>query len=445
MLEKFFKLKEHNTDVKTEIIAGITTFMTMAYILIVNPEILSVTGMDRNALFTATALSAAIATILMAFLANYPIALASGMGLNAYFAFVVVGKMGYSWRIALTAILIEGIIFIILTLFRFRETIINSISPNLKYGITVGIGLFIAFIGFQNAGIVVLDEATLVSLGSLKSVTVVLSIIGILITTLFIHKKIKGALLWGILSTYVLGIICQLVGLYVVDETVGMFNLIPKNLIKLPPSVAPIFFKFDFKGAISMGVNFLVVVFAFLFVDFFDTVGTLIGVASKANLLDEEGKLPKAKEALMADAVGTVAGAALGTSTVTSYVESAAGVAEGGKTGLTSLTTAVLLLVSLLFSPVLTIIPSFATAPALILVGLFMVSAISKIDFTEDFTEALPAFLAMIVMPFAYSIADGIMAGIVSWFVLKVVSGKIKKIHPVVYILVLLFVLKILT
>lgn len=445
MLEKLFKLRENGTDVKTEIIAGITTFMTMAYILIVNPDILSATGMDRNALFTATALSAAIATILMAFLANYPVALASGMGLNAYFAYVVVGKMGYSWQIALTAIFIEGIIFIILTLFRFREAIINSIPANLKYGITVGIGLFITFIGFQNAGIIVNNDATLVSLGDLKSITVILSIIGVLVTTLFVHKKVKGALLWGILTTYVLGIICQLTGLYVVDEAVGRFNLIPKELIKLPPSVAPIFWQFDFKGAFALGANFLVVMFAFLFVDFFDTVGTLIGVASKANLLDEEGKLPKAKEALMADAVGTVAGAALGTSTVTSYVESAAGVAEGGRTGLTALTTAALMIISLLFSPVLTIIPSFATAPALILVGLFMVSAISKIDFTEDFTEALPAFLAMIVMPLAYSIADGIMFGIVSWFILKIISGKIKEIHPVVYVLVVLFILKIVT
>jgi len=445
MLEKLFKLRENGTDVKTEIIAGITTFMTMAYILIVNPDILSATGMDRNALFTATALSAAIATILMAFLANYPVALASGMGLNAYFAYVVVGKMGYSWQIALTAIFIEGIIFVILTLFRFREAIINSIPANLKYGITVGIGLFITFIGFQNADIIVSNDATLVSLGNLKSITVILSIIGVLITTLFVHKKVKGALLWGILTTYVLGIICQLTGLYVVDEAVGRFNLIPKELIKLPPSVAPIFCQFDFKGAFALGFNFLVVMFAFLFVDLFDTVGTLIGVASKANLLDEEGKLPKAKEALMADALGTVAGATLGTSTVTSYVESAAGVAEGGRTGLTALTTAALMIISLLFSPVLTIIPSFATAPALILVGLFMVSAISKIDFTEDFTEALPAFLAMIIMPLAYSIADGIMFGIISWFILKIISGKIKEVHPVVYVLVALFILKIVT
>lgn len=445
MLEKLFKLKEHETDVKTELIAGVTTFMTMAYILIVNPDILSAAGMDRNAVFTATALSAAIATLLMAFLANYPIALASGMGLNAYFAFVVVGKMGYSWQIAMTAVLVEGIIFIILTLFRFREAIVNSIPANLKYGITVGIGLFIAFIGFQSSGIIVSDEATFVSLGNFKSITVILSIVGVLITTLFIHKKIKGALLWGILSTYVLGIICQITGLYAVDEAIGRFSLIPTALVKLPPSVAPIFFQFDFKGAFALGANFLVVMFAFLFVDFFDTVGTLIGVASKADLLDEEGKLPKAKEALMADAVGTVAGAALGTSTVTSYVESASGVAEGGRTGLTALTTAVLMIIALLFSPVLTIIPSFATAPALILVGLFMISAIGKIDFTEDFTEALPAFLAMVVMPFAYSIADGIMAGIVSWFVLKIISGNIKKIHPIIYVLIVLFVLKIVT
>ncbi|HOJ09056.1 MAG TPA: NCS2 family permease [Clostridiales bacterium] len=442
-MEKLFKLRENGTNVKTEIIAGITTFMTMAYILIVNPNILGDAGMERGAVFTATAVSAAIATILMAFLANYPVALASGMGLNAFFAYYVVGVLGYSWEIALTAIFIEGIIFVILTLFRFREAIINSIPANLKYGITVGIGLFITFIGFQNAKIIVNNDATLVGLGDLKSLTVILSIIGILVTTLMLHKKVKGALLWGILVTYVLGIICQLTGLYVVDPASGMFSLIPEKIISLPPSVAPIFLKFDFKGALALGTNFFVVMFAFLFVDLFDTVGTLIGVASKANLLDKEGKLPKAKEALMADAIGTVAGACLGTSTVTSYVESAAGVAEGGRTGLTALTTAALLIVSLIFSPILTIIPSFATAPALIIVGLFMVSAISKIDFTEDFTEALPAFLAMIVMPLSYSIADGIMAGIISWFVLKLISGNIKKIHPVIYVLVALFILKI--
>jgi len=445
IMDKLFKLKENGTNVKTEIIAGITTFMTMAYILIVNPDILSAAGMDRGALFTATALSAAIATILMAFLANYPIALASGMGLNAFFAFVVVGKMGYSWQIALTAVLLEGIIFIIITFFKFREAIVNSIPQNLKYGITVGIGLFIAFIGFQGAGIIVNNDVTLVTLGDITSLTVILSIIGILGTIFMVYKKVKGAILWGILGTYVLGVICQLIGLYVVNPDAKMFSLIPQAIVSLPPSLAPIFFKFDIPGAFALGAEFLVIMFAFLFVDLFDTVGTLIGVGSKANLLDKDGKLPRAKQALMADAIGTAAGACLGTSTVTSYVESTAGVAEGGRTGLTSLVTGLLLLVSLIFSPILTIIPSFATAPALIVVGLFMISAITKVDFTNDFTEALPAFLAMIVMPLSYSIADGIMFGILSWFILKVVAGKFKQIHPIIYVLVVLFLLKIIS
>jgi AGZA family xanthine/uracil permease-like MFS transporter len=442
-MEEFFKLKEHGTDVRTEVVAGITTFMTMAYILIVNPNILSATGMDKGALFTATALSAAFATIVMAFLANYPIALASGMGLNAYFVIVVTSIAGGNWRIALTAVLIEGIIFIALTFFKFREAIVNAIPQNLKYAVTVGIGLFIAFIGFKNAGIIVASEATTVGLGDLKSLTVILAIIGILLTALLLYKKVKGALLWGILATYVLGIICQLTGLYKVDPAIGMYDLIPDKLFSLPPSIAPIFMKFDFKGAWALGVDFLVILFAFLFVDIFDTVGTLIGVASKANLLDKDGKLPKAKEALLADAIGTVGGACVGTSTVTSYIESASGVAEGGRTGLTALTTGILFIVALIFSPILTIIPGFATAPALVIVGLFMISVVTKIDFSEDFTEALPAFLAIIIMPLAGSIADGIMFGIMSYVVLKVAAGKIKQLNPVMYVLFILFLIKI--
>lgn len=440
-LEKQFKLKENGTNVKTEVVAGVTTFMTMAYILVVNPEILEAAGMDRGAVFTATALASAIACIAMALLANYPVALASGMGLNAYFAYVVCGSMGYSWKIALTAIFIEGIIFIILTLTRFRESMINSIPSNLKYGITVGIGLFITFIGFQNAQIIVNDDATLVALGNLKSITVILSILGVLIIGVLLHKKVKGAILLGILATYVLGIICQLVGLYKVG--VDGYNLIPNGIISLPPSLSPIFFKLDFKGAFNMGVNFLVVMFAFLFVDLFDTVGTLIGVASQANMLTKDGKLPRARQALLADAIGTVEGACLGTSTITSFVESSAGVAVGGRTGLTAIVTGLLMIASLIFSPILTIIPSFATAPALIIVGLLMVSSIKNIDFTSDYTDAIPAFLAMVIMPMAYSIADGIMVGILSWFILKIISGKIKEIHPVIYVLVILFVLKI--
>ena len=439
-LNRVFKLEDHKTDVRTEIMAGITTFMTMAYILIVNPDILSATGMDRGAVFTATAVAAAIATIAMAFLANYPVALASGMGLNAYFAFVVADK--YSWQIALAAILVEGIIFIILSFFRFREAIVNGIPENLKYAVTVGIGLFITFIGFQNSGIIVDDPSVLLALGDLKSITVILTLVGLIGTVYMVHKNVKGALLWGILGTYVLGIICQLTGLYVVDEAAGMYSLIPSGIISLPPSIGSIFMKFDLQGAFKLGFEFVLIVFSFLFVDIFDTVGTLIGVASKGNLLDKEGKLPKAKEALLADAIGTTVGAFLGTSTVTSYVESASGVAEGGRTGLTALTTGIMFLIALIFAPILTIIPSFATAPILIIVGLFMVTAIEKVDFS-DYTEALPAFLTIIIMPLAYSIAEGIVFGMLSWVILKVLSGKAKKVGPLMYILAILFILRI--
>ncbi len=434
-MDKLFKLRENGTNVKTEVLAGITTFMTMAYILIVNPGILEAAGMDKGAVFTATALAAALATLVMAFLANYPIALASGMGLNAYFAYVIASQ--YSWQIALAAVFVEGILFILLTLIKFREAIVNAIPQNLKYGVTVGIGLFITFIGLQNAGIVI-DAPTLVTLGDLKSAPVILSLAGILAITFLLFKKVRGALLIGILGTYVFGIILELLGVNVAD-----YSLIPDRIVDLPPSLSPVFLKFDLQGAWKLGLDFLVILFAFLFVDLFDTVGTLIGVASKAQLLDEKGRLPRTRQALMADAVGTTAGAALGTSTVTSYIESAAGVAEGGRTGLTSLTTGILFLIALVFSPVLTIIPGFATAPALIIVGLFMISTVSKIDLGKDYTEALPAFLAIIVMPLTYSIADGIMFGIVSWVLLKVFAGRIKSIHPVMYVLVLLFVLKV--
>ena len=433
-MEKLFKLRENGTNVKTEIIAGITTFMTMAYILIVNPDILSAAGMDRGAVFTATAISAALATIAMAFLANYPVALASGMGLNAFFAYTVASQ--YSWELALTAVFIEGIIFIILSFLKFREAIVNAIPQNLKYGVTVGIGLFITFIGFQNAGIIV-DSPTLVTLGDLTSAPVILSIVGVLGMAFLLYKKVKGALLIGILGTYAIGIILQLLGV-----NVAAYDLIPEKIISLPPSLSPVFLQFDFQGAWKLGVEFLVIMFAFLFVDVFDTVGTLIGVASKANMLDKDGKLPRVREAFLADAIGTTAGAALGTSTVTSYVESAAGVAVGGRTGLTALTTGVLLILSLLFSPVLTIIPSFATAPALIIVGLFMISAVTKLDFFRLHRSPSGVF-AMIVMPLAYSIADGIMFGIMSWVLLKMVTGKFKQIHPVMYVLLVLFVLKI--
>lgn len=424
--ERIFKLKEHKTDVRTEIIAGFTTFMTMAYILIVNPQILSNTGMDKGALFTATALSAAVATLVMAFHANYPFALAPGMGLNAFFAFTVVLGMKYSWEVALAAILIEGIIFIILSVTPVREAIVNAIPKSIKHAVSVGIGLFIAFIGARSAGLVVNSEATGVTLGNLKSPEVILAIIGLIITGYLLAKGVKGALLIGILITTVLGIPLKVTPM-------------PSSIISAPPSLSPILFKFDFSKVFTG--EFLVVMFTFLFVDMFDTIGTLVGVASKADMLDESGKLPRARQALLADAIGTTFGAIVGTSTVTTYVESAAGVAEGGRTGLTALTVAVLMLLSLLFAPILTIVPAAATAPALIIIGLFMLSPIFKIDF-EDYTEAIPAFLTIIMMPFTYSIAEGLVFGIVSYVVLKLISGKTKDISVTMYILAILFILK---
>lgn len=437
LLEKVFKLSQNNTDVKTEIFAGITTFMTMAYILIVNPDILSATGMDKGAILTATALGAALGTLMMALLANYPFALAPGMGLNAFFAFSVATV--YGWEMALTAIFIEGIVFILLSLVNVREAIFDAIPQNMKYAVSVGIGLFITFIGFQNAGIIVANDATLVSLGNVKSITVILSLIGLIFTATLVIKKVKGALLWGILGTYLLGVICQLTGLYVVNPDAGMFNLIPEAIWSMPPSVAPTFAKFSFSKVITL--DFIVVIFSFLFVDIFDTIGTLIGVSSKAGFLDKDGKLPKVKEALLADAIGTVGGAILGTSTVTTYVESASGVADGGRTGLTSLTTAILFVLALVFTPILLVIPSFATAPVLIIVGLFMMESVTKIDFT-DYTEGLPAFLTVIMMPLAYSISEGLVFGVISYVLLKMIAGKGKQVHLVMYIIAILFILK---
>jgi len=436
-LDKLFKLKEHGTDVKTEILAGITTFLTMAYILAVNPSILSSTGMDAGALFTATALAAIIGTLCMAFFANYPIALASGMGLNAFFASIVAG--GISWQIVLTAILIEGLVFILLTFFRFREAIVNAIPTNMKYAISAGIGLFIAVIGLKNAG--VFSSGLLA--GAYTSVQVILCTIGVLVIGFMLYKKVKGAILWGILITYALGIIAQLIGWYVPNPEVGAFSLYPSwPIITTPPSIGSIFFKFDFSGAFGMGLDFLVICFAFLMVDMFDTVGTLVGVASQGNLLDKEGKLPKAKQALMADAVGTTAGSMLGTSTVTSYIESAAGVEAGGRTGLTSVTTAVMFGLALFLSPLFLAIPGFATAPALIIVGLMMMKSILKIEL-DDYSEAVPAFLAIVIMPLTSSIADGMMFGFISWVILKLVAGQPKKIHPIMYVVSALFILKL--
>ena len=451
MLEKLFKLKENHTTVKTEILAGITTFMTMAYILAVNPSVLGATGMDQGAIFTATVLASVVGTVCMALFANYPFALAPGMGLNAYFAYTVVIGMGYPWQAALAAVFVEGVIFILLSLFNIREAIFNSIPANLKKAVSVGIGFFIAFIGLQNAKIVV-GGATLVEFFSLDAVeggtmndvgiTVFLAIVGVFITSILVIKNVKGNILWGILATWILGIICQFAGIYVPNPELGFYNLLPDFSAGISiPSLAPIFCKLDFK-AIPIS-QFIVIVFAFLFVDMFDTLGTLIGVASKADMLDKDGKLPNIKGALIADAVGTTVGALLGTSTTTTFVESASGVSEGGRTGLTAMTTAVLFALALLLSPIFLAIPSFATAPALIVVGFYMVNQVGLIDFT-DFGEGIPAFICMAAMPFFYSISEGISMGVISYVVLNVVTGKAKekKISIVMYILAVLFLAK---
>ena len=456
MLEKFFKLSENGTDVKTEIVAGITTFMTMAYILAVNPNILSATGMDHGAVFTATALASLIGTLLMALLANYPFALAPGMGLNAYFAYTVVLGMGYTWQVALTAVFVEGIVFILLSLTNVREQIFNAIPLNLKSAVSVGIGLFIAFIGLQNAHIVI-GGSTLLELFSLDGynsstgleatasdvgITVLLAIIGVVITGILVIKNVKGNILWGILITWLLGIICQFTGLYVPNPDVSCYSLLPdfSNGLSIP-SLAPIFGKLQFDGVFSL--DFVVVIFAFLFVDMFDTIGTLIGVSSKANMLDEEGKLPQIKGALLADAIATTAGAVLGTSTTTTFVESASGVTEGGRTGLTAVTTAILFGLSLFLSPIFLAIPSFATAPALIIVGFYMLTNVVNIDF-NDISEAIPCYICILAMPFFYSISEGISMGVISYVVLNLVTGKAKdkKISGLMYVLAILFVLK---
>lgn len=428
VLEKLFKLNEHKTNVKTEVIAGFTTFMTMAYIIIVNPQILSQTGMDFNALITATCIAAGLSTILMAFLANYPFALAPGMGLNAFFAFTVVLTYKYSWQFALAAVFVEGIIFILMSFFKVREAIIDAIPMNLKYSVSVGIGLFIAFIGFVNAGIVKAGGA-IVTLGDMKSPSVILALIGLVVTGVLLHKKVKGALFFGILITTAIGI------------PMGVAKL-PQSIMQFPPSLAPIAMApFSISWSEILSPQFIVVIFTFLFVDMFDTVGTIIGVASKANLLDKNGSLPRASQVLLTDAIGTTFGALLGTSTVTTYVESASGVAEGGRTGLTSLVTGGLFLLALFFSPIFLIIPGAATAPALIIVGLFMIEPITKIDLS-DYTEAIPAFLAIIMMPIAYSIADGIVFGVLGYTFLKVCTGKLKDVSIVMYILSVVFIIK---
>ena len=449
MFEKVFKLSEHKTNVKTEVMAGITTFMTMAYILAVNPSILGDAGMDTTAVLIATALASFLATACMALMANLPFALSAGMGLNAYMAYTVVLGFGYSWQVALLAVFVEGIIFIVLSLTNVREAIFNSIPLTLKRGVSVGIGLFIAFIGLQNAGLSV-DSSTLVTITSFTEnftthgICALLAVIGVLITAIMYIRGLKGAILYGIIITWILGMLCQVIGLYVPTPDAGYYSLFPTLAITDFSKIGETFgqcFKVDFNG---VGIiNFIVVVFSFLFVDVFDTLGTLIGVATKSDMLDEEGKLPGIKPALLADAIGTTAGAVLGTSTVTTFVESASGAAVGGRTGLTSMVTAILFLIASLFAPIFTAIPSFATAPALIMVGFLMVGTVTEIRFDMDnMTESIPAYLAIIAMPLFYSISEGISLGIISYVILNLAAGKGKQVKPLMYVLAVLFILK---
>ncbi len=453
MLENIFHLKENRTDVKTEIMAGITTFMTMAYILAVNPNILSASGMDSEAVLIATALASFVGTALMALLANYPFALAPGMGLNAYFSYTVVLTMGYSWQLALMAVFVEGIIFIVLSLTNVREGIFNAIPMTLKSAVSVGIGLFVAFVGLQNAKLIVNSDSTLVTYQHFKGDTfssvgvgAILALIGVASSPPSCWlKKVKGGILYGILITWVLGILCEIAGIYVPNPDAGMYSVIPTAFVSFDFSaLGKTFgqvFKTDFSG---VGIlNFFAVMFSFLFVDLFDTLGTLIGVASKADMLDEDGKLPHIKGALMADSIATCAGAVLGTSTTTTFVESASGVTEGGRTGLTAMTTGILFLLATIFSPLFLTIPSFATAPALIIVGFYMMGSAVKIDFNDP-SEGIPAFLTILAMPTAYSISEGIAIGVISWTLINLVTGKAKekKISPLMYVLTVLFILK---
>ena len=449
MLERLFKLKENNTTVKTEVVGGITTFMTMAYILAVNPQILSESGMDAQAVLMATALAAFIGTVFMALVANYPYALAPGLGLNAYFTYTVVFQMGYSWQFALFAVFLEGLVFIVLSLTNVREAIFDAIPLQLKKGVSVGIGLFIAFIGLQNANLVVADAATKVTIVDFAKdfntvgIGALLAIVGVLIIVILSAKNVKGAILIGILATWILGIICELTGVYTVDAANGFYSLLPAwsefDLGAIGKTFGQCFTP-EALGNINI-VDLIVIMLAFLFVDMFDTLGTVIGVANKANMLDKNGKLPRIREVLLADAVATSAGAVLGTSTTTTFVESSAGVSAGARTGLSSVVTGFLFLVSIFLSPVFCAIPGFATAPALIYVGFLMISAMAEIDL-QDVSEAVPAYLCMIAMPLFYSISEGIAFGVISYVIINVASGKAKKINPLMYLLAVLFVLK---
>ncbi len=448
MIEQLFKLKENKTTMKTEILAGITTFMTMAYILAVNPSILSASGMDATAILMATCLASFIGTVAMALMANYPFALAPGMGLNAYFAYTVCGDMGYDWRVALLAVFVEGIIFIILSLTNIREAVFNAIPSSLKKGVSAGIGLFIAFVGLQGAHIIINSDATLITYVNFTSnfhtegICALLALIGLIITAILHIKNVNGSILIGIIVTWVLGMICQAVGIYVPNIENGFYSLYPTfaltDFSALGQTLGQCFHA-DF-SRVSIA-NFIVVLLAFLFVDMFDTIGTLVGVATKAGMLDKEEKLPRIRQALLADAVATSVGAVLGTSTTTTFVESSAGVGAGAKTGLASITTGILFLAAIFFAPIFTAIPGFATAPALIFVGFLMVSAILNVDF-NDASEAIPSYLCMIAMPLAYSISEGIAIGVVSYVIINLCCGKANKITPLMYILAILFVCK---
>ena len=449
-MERFFKLKENNTDVRTEVIGGITTFMTMAYILAVNPTMLSAAGIDPTAALIATCLASFVGTMCMALMANYPFALAPGMGLNAYFAYTVCIGMGYDWRVALAAVAAEGVIFIILSLTNIREAIFNAIPSTLKKGVSAGIGLFIAFIGLQGAKIVVNSDTTLLTYVNFRAdfhtqgICAILALIGLFIIIVLHINGVKASILIGIIATWILGMLAQATGLYQVIPDAGFYSLYPSfgitDFSKFGETFGQVF-KADFSG-VSIG-NFIVVLFAFLFVDMFDTIGTLIGVSTKAGMLDEEGHLPNIKGALMADAVATTVGAVLGTTTTTTFVESASGVSEGGRTGLTSATTAILFGLSLFLSPIFLAIPSFATAPALIVVGFYMLTNVTHIEF-DDFSEALPCYICILAMPFFYSISEGISMGVISYVILNLMTGKAKekKISALMYVLAVLFILK---
>jgi AGZA family xanthine/uracil permease-like MFS transporter len=425
MLEKLFGFDRNVTRVRTEVLAGITTFLTMAYILAVNPNILSATGMDKGALFTTTVVASAFATLLMAFYAKLPFGLAPGMGLNAFFAYTVCLTMGYSWQFALTAVLIEGIIFILLTVTNLREKIVDAIPVTLKNAIGAGIGLFISFIGLQNAGIIVNNDATLISMGNITSGTALLGMIGLVVTSVLLVKGVRGALLFGILITTLIGI----------PMGITKFD----GIVSTPPSIEPIFWQFEWHNIFTK--EMIVVVFTFLFVDMFDTIGTLVGVTTKAGMMDKNGKIPHLKQAFMVDAIGTTAGAMLGTSTITTFVESASGVGEGGRSGLTAFVTAVCFLLSLFLAPFFLSVPGAATAPVLILVGLMMMSSVLKVNFA-DYSEAIPAFICIIFMPLAYSISDGIVLGMISYVLINLLTGKYKKLTIGMYILAAIFVLK---